>query len=107
MTEYPPAFTGSLVADAVAMPIHWYYDREALQRDYGTISDYLTPRNPHPDSILWRSTYSPLNQEGDILHEQGLYWGQKGVHYHQFLKAGENTLNYQLATELYLQVKKA
>ena len=31
------AFLGALVADAVAMPVHWYYDRQALARDYGTI----------------------------------------------------------------------
>jgi len=34
------------------------------------------------------------------LHEQVQYWGQKVVHYHQFLRAGENTLNMQLALEL-------
>ena len=27
------AFLGSLVADAVAMPVHWYYNRQSL--DYG------------------------------------------------------------------------
>ncbi len=85
------------------MPVHWYYDRVALERDYGTISGYLSPKNPHPDSILWRSTYTPLNPKGEILHEQTAYWGQRGIHYHQFLKAGENTLNFQLARQLYVQ----
>jgi ADP-ribosyl-[dinitrogen reductase] hydrolase len=107
MIEYPKAFTGSLIADAVAMPVHWYYDREALRREYGIISGYLAPRNPHPDSILWRSSYTPFNEKGFILHGQERYWGQRGVHYHQFLEAGGNTLNYQLATELYRQVKRA
>jgi ADP-ribosyl-[dinitrogen reductase] hydrolase len=36
------------------------------------------------------------NPTGEILHDQALYWGQKGIHYHQFLKAGENTLNIRL-----------
>ncbi|MEM1083402.1 MAG: ADP-ribosylglycohydrolase family protein [Verrucomicrobiota bacterium] len=94
------AYFGSLVADAVAMPVHWYYDRDALVRDYGTVDRYLDPKNPHPDSILWRSSYEPLNETGEILHDQASYWGQRGIHYHQFLKAGENTLNFQLATEL-------
>jgi ADP-ribosylglycohydrolase len=40
------------------------------------------------------------NAKGEILHEQGQYWGRKGVHYHQFLAAGENTLNMQLALQL-------
>jgi ADP-ribosylglycohydrolase len=86
------------------MPVHWYYDRSALQRDYGTISGYLPPKNPHPDSILWRSTYTPLNSKGEILHEQAAYWGKRGIHYHQFLHAGENTLNFQLARLLHGQV---
>lgn len=95
------AFTGSLVADAVAMPVHWYYDTAALDRDYGVIKGYQPPRNPHADSILWRSKYQPVNERGDILRDQAVYWGRRGVHYHQFLAAGENTLNFQLARELF------
>ena len=34
------AFLGSLAADAVSMPVHWYYDTAALDRDYSTISTY-------------------------------------------------------------------
>ncbi|MEQ1852408.1 MAG: ADP-ribosylglycohydrolase family protein, partial [Chthoniobacteraceae bacterium] len=85
---------GSFIGDALAMPVHWYYDRAALKRDY------VAPRNPHADSILWRSEYTPLNERGDILREQAQYWGQRGIHYHQFLRAGENTLNLQLAKVL-------
>ncbi len=91
---------GSFIGDALAMPVHWYYDRSALQRDYGVVRGYLAPGNPHADSILWRSEYKPLNQNGEILHDQAQYWGQRGIHYHQFLKTGENTLNLQLAKTL-------
>lgn len=55
------------MADALAMPVHWYYDRAALDRDYGRLDRYLAPRNPHPDSILWRSRDAPPNARGDIL----------------------------------------
>ncbi|MDA0768257.1 MAG: ADP-ribosylglycohydrolase family protein [Verrucomicrobia bacterium] len=95
------AFHGSLIADALAMPGHWYYDRDALQHDYGLLDRYQAPRNPHPGSILWRSFYDPLNERGDILREQAAYWGVREIHYHQFLTAGENTLNFRLATELH------
>jgi ADP-ribosylglycohydrolase len=78
------------------MPVHWYYNRDALVRDYGRVTGYLTPKNPHPDSILWRSAYRPLNASGDILHGQAQYWGRPGIHYHQFLESGENTLNLKL-----------
>lgn len=98
------AFLGSLIADAVAMPVHWYYDTAALDRDYGEIHGYLAPRNPHSGSILWRSHYEARNETGEILHDQAQYWGQRGVHYHQFLAPGENTVNYQLAIELYRSV---
>ncbi len=87
---------GTFIGDAHAMPAHWYYDREALRRDYGWITDYLSPKNPHPDSILWRSHYKPLNAKGDILHRQSIYWGKRGIHYHQHLEPGENTLSLQL-----------
>ncbi|MCU0842689.1 MAG: ADP-ribosylglycohydrolase family protein [Thiobacillaceae bacterium] len=99
------ALLGSLVADALAMPVHWYYDRAALVRDYGELDRCQPPRNPHPDSILWRSSYQALNPRGEILHDQAAYWGQRGVHYHQFLVAGENTLNFQLARLLYAQIR--
>ncbi len=91
---------GSFIGDALAMPLHWYYDRAALHRDYGVVREYVAPISPHADSILWRSEYTPLNERGDILHDQAQYWGQRGIHYHQFLRAGENTLNLQLAKVL-------
>ena len=95
---------GSLVADALAMPVHWYYDTQRLDRDYGQLTGYVAPKNPHSDSILWRSNYTPRNARANILHDQAKYWGQRGVHYHQFLAAGENTINYQLGKELYLKI---
>jgi ADP-ribosylglycohydrolase len=107
------AFLGSLVADAVAMPVHWYYDQAALDRDYPRLaaaaasdSPYLAPQNPHSGSILWRSHWTPPSEEFDILREQAAYWGQRGIHYHQFLAAGENTLNFRLAAELFDQVRR-
>jgi ADP-ribosyl-[dinitrogen reductase] hydrolase len=99
------AYNGALAADALAMPVHWYYDRDALRRDYGVVDHFMAPKNPHPGSILWRSSYHALNSRGNILREQAQYWGQREIHYHQFLQAGENTLNFRLATELHDTVK--
>lgn len=98
---YAQAYVGALAADAVAMPVHWYYDTQALDADYGQLEGYVAPKSPHCDSILWRSRYIPRNAKGNILHEQARFWGQRGIHYHQFLKAGENTINYKLGKELY------
>jgi len=96
---------GPLIADSLAMPAHWYYDRSALRRDYGLIDRYLAPRNPHPDSILHRSSYTPAGPRGDILRDQARFWGQRNIHYHQFLSAGENTLNLQLARLLWTSLQ--
>ncbi len=100
----PAVILGALAADAVSMPVHWYYDTKALDSDYGKIEHYLAPRNPHPDSILWRSRYTPRNADADILGDNARYWGQRGIHYHQFLAAGENTVNFKLGIELYRTV---
>ncbi len=94
------ALWGMFVGDALAMPVHWYYDRAALEHDYGKVRDYLAPRNPHPESYRAKASYQPVNSKAEILHDQARYWGQSGIHYHQFLRAGENTLNLKLAAEL-------
>ena len=99
------ALLGMFIGDALAMPVHWYYNTTALADDYGTITDYQRPRNPHPDSILWRSSYTPPSGSVDIRHDQARYWGKRDIHYHQFLQAGENTLNLQLAAELLLMLR--
>jgi ADP-ribosylglycohydrolase len=96
------ALWGLYIGDALAMPVHWYYNRKALYDDYGWVSDYLAPKNPHPDSILFRSSYTAPGPKGEILHDQASYWGREGTryHYHQFLQAGENTLNLKLCSLL-------
>lgn len=99
-------YLGSLVADAVSMPVHWYYNTAELDRDYGQLEEYVGPKNPHAGSILWRSSYQRPANGVDILGDQARFWGEagRGVHYHQFLAAGENTLNFKLAIELHRQV---
>ena len=36
---------GMFIGDALAMPVHWYYDTKALQQDYGSIRDMQAPRS--------------------------------------------------------------
>ncbi len=100
------AIYGMFIGDALAMPVHWYYNRIALEQDYGWVTDYLSPRNPHPDSILWRSRYSAINPAGEILHDQARFWGKREIHYHQFLKAGDNTLNLNISRLLMASLKE-
>ena len=100
-SRFEAAWWGSFIGDALAMPVHWYYTRNLIVRDYGDLTTYSAPHNPHPDSILWRSKYESTDATDDILHDQARFWGgPRGIHYHQFLHAGENTLNVRIAALL-------
>lgn len=96
MKEARAAATGARIGDALAMPAHWYYDTRQLADTFGRVERYLPPPAEHPGSIFWRSHYEPREPEFDILGDQRQYWGRRGVHYHQNLAAGENTLNVKL-----------
>ncbi|MGK0184914.1 MAG: ADP-ribosyl-[dinitrogen reductase] hydrolase [Verrucomicrobiales bacterium] len=93
------ALLGLAIGDALAMPVHWYYNKQSLRNDYGEVRDFVAPKSFHPDSIFWRSQWSAPSPELDILGEQRRFWGERGVHYHQGLQAGENTLTAKLARE--------
>lgn len=95
-SRFLAAWWGSWIGDALAMPAHWYYNTSNISRDYDTITEYRAPKNPHPESILWRSEYQVTGPKDNILHDQAEHWGKPGVHYHQNLSAGENTLNLKL-----------
>ena len=107
MTIHEAASQGSLIADAFARPVHWFYNREALDQDYPEFSIYHAPLSHHPDSILWRSEFTPANKKAGILHDQARFWGQRNVHYHQNLNAGEKTINFKLARALYDSISAA
>ena len=106
-SRYHGALLGACIGDALAMPAHWFYDTGELERTFGRVDRYLAPPPSHPGSILWRSTYGPTEPEFDILGDQRRYWGKRGVHYHQFLAPGENTLNAKLLRLVLDQVEAA
>lgn len=95
------ALWGMFVGDALAMPVHWYYDVAALQRDFGTIRDYRAPKDFHPNSIMSLASTARAgrgSQEGEvvggvILKGKKRYWGRPHTHYHQGMRPGDNTLN--------------
>jgi ADP-ribosylglycohydrolase len=95
------ALWGLFVGDALAMPVHWYYDVAALQRDFGVVRDFQSPRDFHPSSIMSLASTGSAgrgSQEGEvvgsvILHGKKHLWGQPNRHYHEGLQSGDNTLN--------------
>ncbi|XP_013864040.1 uncharacterized protein LOC106517628 [Austrofundulus limnaeus] len=103
------AFWAMCAADSLSMPVHWYYDVLDIKRDFGGwISGFNSPAERHPSSILtlsntagsgrttWSTGTKGASVVGDvILHDKLDLWkSSKGsVHYHQSLRAGDNTLN--------------
>eukprot|EP00898_Chlorokybus_atmophyticus_P006429 jgi/Chlat1/6788/Chrsp51S00505 len=111
------ALWGMFIADALAMPVHWYYNVDALRRDYGTVNKYMAPKEFHPGKpavllthfrpppLLIIMSLSSTSRAGRgsqpsnpligsiINHGKASLWGKRNVHYHHGMRAGDNTLN--------------
>ncbi len=80
-----------VVGDALAMPVHWYYDVAALQRNSGTIRDYQAPKDYHPSSIMSLASTGRAGrgpQEGEVVggvicKGKKSFWCRPNTHYHQ------------------------
>ncbi|CAG2225248.1 unnamed protein product [Mytilus edulis] len=107
------ALWGMFIADALAMPVHWYYNPDDIKDGYGGwLTGYREPEKNHPSSILTLSAVGGSGRSGwgsktkpvighVILHNKLKYWtsGDQSVHYHQGMKAGDSTLNSLTALE--------
>ena len=99
----------AFIGDALAMPVHWYYrPADILKAFPGGIKNFEDAPDFHPSSIMslhstrqgGRTTRSQHQPEvvGDvILKGRQRYWREANQHYHQGMKAGENTLNAHCA----------
>lgn len=97
---------GVLIGDALAMPAHWYYDTNLLKKTFGKIESYLPAPTHLRGSILNLSNTNGGGRGSDsgdligtvIMHGKHKYWKRGGdYHYHQGLKAGENTLDAMIS----------
>ncbi|XP_072049839.1 uncharacterized protein [Amphiura filiformis] len=108
------AIWGSFIGNALAMPVHWYYNPDDIKQGYnGWLSGYVAPNQRHPTSILsisaagsaGRSTFKGQSEKpvigSVILHDKLKYWqsNDRTVHYHQGMAPGDNTLNSRLAAQ--------
>ena len=104
------ALMGLFIGDALAMPVHWYYDRGRILRDFGgAIRGYNAAPTRFPGSIMNLSNTGGGGRGSDqgsvvgdvILHGKKKYWLKGGAyHYHHGMGAGDNTLEAQLARVL-------
>lgn len=125
------ALRTAFIADALAMPVHWYYQPIEIEMAFsGGISGFEAAPQFHPSSIMslhsknqggrqsadksyaatnWHSSGKPATQVvGDvILKDKAQFWDTPNVHYHQGMKAGENTLNAHCARVLMRTLARA
>ncbi|WP_434951028.1 ADP-ribosylglycohydrolase family protein [Shewanella sp. HL-SH4] len=115
------ALKTSFIADALSMPVHWYYQPIEIERAFtGGIQRFEAPPEFHPSSIMslhskhkggrqsndrspkgYASKDQPPQVVGDIiLKDKAQFWDRPNVHYHQGMQAGENTLNAHCARVL-------
>jgi len=99
------------VGDALAMPVHWYYRVHDIEKQFpGGISKLEAAPEFHPSSIMslhstqkgGRGAQMTKGETREIVGEVILkgkrnFWGKTNQHYHQQMRAGENTLNAHCA----------
>lgn len=63
------ALWGLFIGDSLSMPVHWYYNRRNIEREFdGGITGYESPRHPHPESFMVGMEYKPDVRRADELH---------------------------------------
>lgn len=99
------------VGDALAMPVHWYYNTLDIYRQFPQgITRLEAAPAQHPSSIMslhstvagGRSSHNRHKAAPEIVGDVILkgrrhLWNQAGTHYHHGMRAGENTLNSHCA----------
>ena len=89
------ALYGMYIGDALAMPVHWYYDTSRIRKDFGKagIQKYEAPVKHFPGSIMNLSNTGGGGRGSDkdsivgevILHDKKKFWLRGGsYHYHLF-----------------------
>jgi len=76
-TRLKNALWGVFIADAMAMPVHWYYQRKYIKEGFdGGITKYEDAPHPHPESFMVGMHYHPniakakeLGRPFDIVHK--------------------------------------
>jgi ADP-ribosylglycohydrolase len=76
-TRVKNALWGAFIADAMAMPVHWYYQRKYIKEGFdGGIKKYEDAPHPHPESFMVGMSYHPniakakeLGRPFDIVHK--------------------------------------
>ena len=105
------ALWGAFIADAMAMPAHWYYKRKYIREGFdGGIRHYEDAPHPHPESFMVGNGYFPdiekakaLGLPFDISHEHTRFYNTNYSHLQIDLSvhAGEHKNAMPLLDERY------
>lgn len=76
------ALWGLFIGDALAMPVHWYYNLDNIEADFpGGVKGYEAARHPHPEAFMLGRPYKPdveaAKRHGrhyDILHDKARFY---------------------------------
>jgi len=108
------ALWGIHIADAIAMPAHWYYGgSRQVEADYGRITGYVKPKTELRGSIMALSNTGGAGRggyDGDIIgsviaHGKKPYWDRaRAHHYHCTLDKGENTVDCDVVRLCYKSI---
>jgi len=87
------------VADALSMPVHWFYNTQDIYNAFPNgIQKFEAAPQKHPHDFLALPEVAGKQIVGDvILKDKRKYWGVPNQHVHQSMRAGENTLNAHCA----------
>jgi ADP-ribosylglycohydrolase len=108
------ALQNLFVADALAMPVHWFYSIRDIEKAFpGGVRQLEPAPQFHPSSIMslhstssgGRRTLQTGTRHPEVVGEVILkgrqqFWNKPNTHYHQGMTAGENTLNAHCARVL-------
>lgn len=107
------ALQNLFIGDALAMPAHWFYRVSDIDKAFPHgLRTFEAPPEFHPSSIMSlhstsgggrrsAGTQGQADIVGDvILKGKAQYWDRPNVHYHQGMRAGDNTLNAHCALTL-------
>jgi ADP-ribosylglycohydrolase len=110
------ALASLFVGDSLAMPVHWFYNPDDIERAFpGGIRQLEAAPEFHPSSIMSLHSTRQGGRSGRG-HQQGAetrevvgevilkgrrhLWGKANRHYHHAMRAGDNTLNAHCARVL-------
>ncbi len=75
-TRMKNALWGIFIGDSLSMPVHWYYNRDNIFKDFGKdgITQYEDAKHPHPEAFFVGMSYLPSKPINILLPSSHDYY---------------------------------